>query len=269
MKQHIILITGASSGIGKETAFKLLAQGHIVYAGARRVEHMHDLVEKSAHITYLDITNDESIQQIVNTIIAKHGRIDVLINNAGYGSYGAIEDVPISEARRQFEVNLFGIARLTQLVLPHMRTQSYGKIINISSVAGKTYTPLGAWYHASKHALEGFSDTLRFEVKPFGIDVIIIEPGLIQTEWDSIAFDSAQSMSGNTVYAPYVTGLKRIFSKMKNPAPPEVIANSILKSLRAKSPKTRYVAGTGAKPLLWMRSLVSDKMYDKIMRKLL
>lgn len=267
--KHVVLITGASAGIGKETVKLLLQQGNYeVYGAARRVESMHDIAEMGAHILSLDITKDDSIRACVDAIIAKHGRIDILVNNAGYGSYGAIEDVTIAEAKRQFEVNIFGLARITQLVLPYMRAHSYGYIINISSVAGKTYSPLGGWYHASKHALEGLSDSLRFEVAPFGIRVVIVEPGLIQTEWGGIALDSAVHTSGSTVYAPYVKGLEKIFARMKQPSHPRVIASVIYKAIRSKNPKTRYVAGSGAKPLLFLKKLISDKVYDAIMRRM-
>ena len=135
------------------------------------------LFQKGISIISLDITNEDSIFNCVSTILDKEGSLDVLVNNAGYGSYGAIEDVPMEEARRQFDVNIFGLARLTQLVIPGMRAKGYGKIVNISSMGGKIYTPFGGWYHATKHALEGWSDCLRIEVKPFGIDVVVVEPG--------------------------------------------------------------------------------------------
>ena len=179
-QSQIILITGASSGMGKETALRLIAEGHIVYGAARRVEKMLDLVEAGGHVLLMDVTDQAQVQAGIDRIIAEQGRIDVLVNNAGYGSYGSVEETPIDDARRQFDVNLFGLARLTQLVIPHMRERQSGKIINISSVGGKIYTPLGAWYHATKHALEGWSDCLRLELKPFGIDVVIVEPGLIE-----------------------------------------------------------------------------------------
>ncbi|MEM6431987.1 MAG: SDR family NAD(P)-dependent oxidoreductase, partial [Deinococcota bacterium] len=153
MSQQIALVTGASSGIGKATAKQLLADGLTVYVAARRVEKMDDLKELGAIPLKMDITQDDDIRAVVDTITQQNGGVDVLVNNAGYAIYGAVEDIPIEDARRQFEVNIFGLARLTQLVLPHMRDKRAGKIINISSVGGKIYTLLGAWYHATKHAL--------------------------------------------------------------------------------------------------------------------
>jgi short-subunit dehydrogenase len=172
-----VLVTGASSGIGKETAKTLLADGYAVYVAARRVDRMSELEQLGATALAMDITNDEDIVAAVKRITAERDGIDVLINNAGFGMYGAMEDTTLDDARYQFEVNLFGLARLTQLALPYMRDRGAGKIVNISSVGGKIYTPLGAWYHATKHALEGWSDSLRLELKPLGIDVIVIEPG--------------------------------------------------------------------------------------------
>lgn len=151
--KKVVLITGASSGIGKETAILLAQQNYTVYAAARRLDKMQDLLKHGIQLTELDVTNDESMLKTINDILSKEGRVDVLINNAGYGSYGALEDVSIEEAKRQFEVNVFGLARLTQLVLPGMRKQNRGKIINISSMGGKFGEPHGAWYHSTKYAL--------------------------------------------------------------------------------------------------------------------
>ena len=167
IKGKTALVTGASSGIGESTVELLLSAGATVYAAARRVEKMSDLEKAGAHLIKMDVTDEASMVAGINSILEKEGSIDILVNNAGYGSYGAIEDVPIDEARRQFEVNIFGLARLTQLVLPGMRQNRYGKIVNISSMGGKIYTSFGGWYHATKHALEGFSDCLRLETEPF------------------------------------------------------------------------------------------------------
>ena len=174
-------ITGASSGLGKEIALRLLEEGYTVYGAARRVEQMQDLAERGASVLQLDITQEDTLGAAISRVIVESGGIDVLVNNAGFGLYGAVEDTSLADARYQFEVNLFGLARLTQLVLPHMRDRGSGRILNMSSMGGKIYTPLGAWYHASKHALEGWSDCLRLEVAPFGIDVVVIEPGVIRT----------------------------------------------------------------------------------------
>lgn len=267
-KGQVVLVTGASSGMGKDFAHRLLKEEYIVYGAARRLERMADIKEAGGHAVQLDITNEASIVDTVDRIIKEQGRLDVLINNAGYGSYGAIEDVPIEEARRQFEVNIFGLARLTQLVLPHMRSQQSGKIINISSIGGKIYTPLGGWYHATKHALEGLSDCLRFETKPFGIDVIIIEPGGVETEWGNIAMEAAMTRSGNSAYKNTAQGLNNALQKYKNMAPPKVISNLIVKALKAKKPKTRYFAGTAARQMLFIRKILSDKMFDKLMQQM-
>ena len=198
--KKVILLTGASSGIGYQTAESLAKEGHIVYGAARRTEKMETLKQFGVKPIYLDVTDEESIKSAIDTIIGNEGHIDVLINNAGYGSYGAIEDVEISEAKMQFEVNLFGLARLVQLVLPHMRKQKSGRIINISSMGGRLTSYFGGWYHATKYALEAFSDALRMEVADFGIDVSLIEPGGIKTEWGIIAADKlANSAKGGAI----------------------------------------------------------------------
>ncbi len=196
--KKVALVTGASSGIGKESAKLLIENGFTVYGAARRVDKMKDLEQFGIKLLAMDVTVEESMVNGINQILETEKRIDVLINNAGYGSYGALEDVPISEAKYQFEVNIFGLARLTQLVLPSMRKQKSGKIINISSIGGKLGEPHGAWYHATKFAVEGLSDSIRMELKQFGIDVVIIEPGAIITEWNTIARENLIKVSGNT-----------------------------------------------------------------------
>ena len=203
MSRRVALVTGGSSGIGEETARGLHKAGFEVYAVARRVDRMASLAVKGVTVFGMDLTDDASMVSGIERIIAERGRIDVLVNNAGYGSYGAVEDVPIDEARRQFEVNLFGLARLIQLVTPHLRRQGSGRIINISSIGAVIYEPFGAWYHATKFAVEGLSDSLRMELKPFGVDVVLIEPGPIITEWNEIARDSLLERSGTGAYASY------------------------------------------------------------------
>jgi short-subunit dehydrogenase len=264
--KKIILITGASAGMGKEMAIHLLQDGHIVYGAARRVDKMSDIQQLGVKVLAMDVTNEASTATGVESIIKAEGRIDILINNAGFGSYGAIEDVPISDARYQLEVNVFGAARLIQLVLPHMREQHYGKIINISSIGGKFAAALGGWYHASKFALEALSDSLRNEVKQFGIDVVVIEPGGVKSEWSEIAMDSLMKISGDTQYRSLAKQFAGIALKAnaKN-ADPIVIVNLIRKAIAAKNPKTRYHGGYMAAPALFMRKILPDRTFDKML----
>ncbi len=269
MDKKVALITGASSGIGESAAILLHKAGFIVYGAARRVEKMKSLEAIGISVISLDITDEDSIVNCVNTIIQKEGSIDVLVNNAGYGSFGAVEDVPMEEARRQFDVNIFGLARLTQLVLPKMRENSFGKIVNISSMGGKVYTPFGAWYHATKHALEGWSDCLRIEVKPFGIDVVVVEPGGIKTPWGQIAADNLKKTSGNGAYAESANNAAEGTAKMYSSnqlTNPEAIGKVILKAVTTRRPKTRYVKGYMAKPSIFMRKWFGDRFFDRVLK---
>ena len=265
MEKKVILITGASSGMGKETALQLIKEGYTVYGAARRVEQMKDLEELGGHAIAMDVTNDEQMVAAVDKIIQEQGKIDVLINNAGYAIYGAVEDTTIADARRQFEVNIFGLASLTQLVLPHMRNQHAGRVINISSMGGKIYTPLGAWYHATKHALEGWSDCLRLELKQFGIDVVIIEPGIIKTEFGDVMTAPMMERSGTTAYANIAKAVEKTTTESYEKggaSPASVISNLISKAIKARKPKTRYVAGKLAKPLMFVRKYFGDRFFD-------
>lgn len=265
--KKVVLITGASSGIGKETAILLAKQKHTVYAAARRVEKMEGLKNLGVKLLAIDVTNDESMQAGINQIIKEETRIDVLINNAGYGSFGALEDVPISEGKYQFEVNVFGLARLTQLVLPFMRKQKSGKIINISSIGGKFGEPHGAWYHSTKYAVEGLSDSLRMELKQFNIDVVLIEPGAIKSEWEGIAINHLLEVSGKTAYKNLVEKQVKLFERTYKTvgSDPIVVAKTILNAVDSSRPKTRYVVGGGAKLILFFRKILSDKLFDKLM----
>jgi len=262
MKQ-VVLITGASSGIGKEAALRLIEKEFVVYGAARRTDKMEELKGKGIKTIKMDVTVDSELIEGVNHILKNEGRIDILVNNAGYGSYGAVEDVPIEEAKYQFEVNVFGLARLSQLVIPHMRNQKFGRIINISSVAGKISEPNGAWYHSSKFAVEGLSDCLRQELKPFGIDVVLIEPGPIYTEWNTIARENLLKISGNTAYGELAKKQYKFLEILdKYGSKADVIADAIVKAVIAKKPKTRYVKGRSSSILLWTRKLLSDRVYD-------
>lgn len=263
----VALVTGASSGIGMEAARSLRNAGFIVYGAARRIDRMRELESDGIHIVPLDVTDEKSVLACTKSIIDREGRIDVLVNNAGYGSYGAIEDVPISEAKTQFEVNLFGLARLTQAVLPAMRANRSGRIINISSMGGKIYTPFGGWYHATKFALEGFSDCLRLEVEQFGIDVVVVEPGGIKTEWGTIAADHLRETSGGGAYAGEASkaadSMRKTYQGSRL-SPPSVIAKTIVRAATTTRPRTRYAVGYGAKPILFLRRWLSDRMFDAL-----
>jgi len=263
---QVVLITGASSGIGKETAKLLVSKGYTVYGAARRIEKMQDLKDLGVKLLAMDVTDEASMVKGVNELLQNEKRIDVLVNNAGYGSYGELEDVPISEAKYQFEVNIFGLARLTQLVLPTMRQQYSGRIINISSIGGKIGEPHGVWYHATKFAVEGLSDSLRMELKQFGIDVVVIQPGAILTEWTDIARNHLLKVSGNTAYKNLAQKHANMFAQAETMgSKPIVIAEVIAKAIASKRPRTRYAAGSGAKPILFMRRLLSDRAFDKLM----
>jgi len=204
-------------------------------------------------------------------IIAAEQRIDVLINNAGFGLYGPVEDIPMDEARYQFDVNIFGLASLTKLVLPQMRRQNYGKVINTSSMGGKIYTPLGAWYHATKHALEGWSDCLRLEVKQFGIHVVLIEPGLIATEFGSVVGtglprERIEKSAYRNLIDPYVAMMSDP-KMMDRGTDAKVLAGVMADAVNARRPKTRYVKGMMAKPLMFLRRFLGDRGFDRFIAK--
>ncbi|HEY1047518.1 MAG TPA: oxidoreductase [Bacteroidia bacterium] len=261
-----VLVTGASAGIGKATAIYLAQNGYKVYGVARRVEKMKDLKDLGVQTFEMDVTKDESIVQGVNQILSESGRIDILVNCAGLGSYGALEDVPMQEAKNLMEINLFGATRLIQLVLPQMRKNKYGKIVNISSVGGKVGLPMGSWYHASKFAIEGLSDCLRNEVKQFGVDVIVVEPGGTKSEMTEIGANDMMRVSGQSNYKNLANSINKMYAEMsKNSVEPIVIAKLIKTGIEAKNPKTRYVGGAMAKPMLLMRRWLSDKIFDKML----
>jgi len=271
MSDRVALVTGASSGIGEETARLLHEAGYTTYAVARRVDRMAALEKAGVHTFAMDVTDDASMVAGIERIIAEQGRLDVLVNNAGYGSYGSVEDVPIDEARRQFEVNVFGLARLTQLVTPHMRAQGTGRIINVSSIGGKFYEPLGAWYHATKFAVEGFSDSLRVELAPYGIRVVIIEPGPILTEWNAISRESLVEVSRGTAYEDQAEKVRSRMEKADQPmtsSGPEVVAKKIVKAATTSHPKPRYPVGRGAGTIMGARRVLPDRAFDQIVKRL-
>lgn len=242
----VILLTGASSGIGFDAAKMLAQQGHKVYAAARRVELMEPLKANGVQVIRMDVTDEASMQQGVEAVIKAEGRIDVLVNNAGYGFFGAIETVPIEEARRQLEVNVFGLARLTQLVLPYMRQQGSGRIVNTSSIAGKMVFYMGGWYNVTKYSVEAFSDALRMEMKPFGIDVVMIEPGAIKTDWGIIAAKHLKESTAGTAYEKVGSQWAENidwFYKTNLLSKPSIIAKAISRAVNSRHPKARYCRG--------------------------
>ncbi|GLS45480.1 oxidoreductase [Methylobacterium brachythecii] len=259
----VALITGASSGMGKDFALRLIGEGYVVYGAARRLERMGEIEAAGGHVLAMDVTQDSTMVSAIERIIGEQGRIDILINNAGYGQYGALEDVTLDDARRQMEINLFGLARLTQLCLPHMRARKFGRIFNVSSIGGRLATPLGGWYHASKFALEGYSDALRMEVRPFGIDVVVIEPGGVESEWSGIAATEAERISGQGAYAGLVAKAKTLMTSQKG-APPKAISDLIVRGLQARTPRTRYHGGMLAGTMLFLRNWLSDRMFDRL-----
>ena len=265
-RKQTALVTGASSGMGKVIARQLIKDGYTVIAAARRVEAMRDLEALGAHPMALDMSQDDSITATVARIEAQFGGVDILVNNAGFGLFGALEDVPMAEARYQFEVNLFGLGRLTQLVVPHMRRQTSGRIVNISSMGGKIYTPLGAWYHATKHAVEGLSDCLRLELAPFGIDVIVIEPGIILTDFGAVVDGPLQKFSGQGAYADLAGKVAKAtanaYGKGKGSAP-QVVADTVSRALKSRRPRTRYAVGRFARLLIGLRAWAGDRAFDR------
>ncbi|HEX3706454.1 MAG TPA: oxidoreductase [Mycobacteriales bacterium] len=270
MTRGTALVTGASSGIGEAAALRLKDAGFTVYAVARRVERMSGLADAGVHVVKMDVTDEKSMVAGVKQIVEETGRIDVLVNNAGYGSYGAVEDVPLSEAKYQFEVNVFGLARLTQLVLPHMRARRSGRIINISSIGGRIYEPLGGWYHATKFAVEGLSDSMRVEVAPHGIKVVIIEPAGIRTEWAGIASDNLRkTTAADSAYAAQAEQAAALLDMAEKPAfssPSSVVAKKIVKASTARHPRTRYPTGRGAGSILFTRWLLPARAFDGVIK---
>lgn len=268
-RQKTALVTGASSGMGKAIAKRLIGDGYQVYAAARNVERMADLVRLGARPLRMDVSRDAEIVAGVETILAEAGGVDVLVNNAGFGLYGPVEEITMDEARYQFEVNLFGAARLTQQLLPAMRARGAGTIVNITSMGGKIYTVLGAWYHATKHALEGWSDSLRLELEPFGIRVVIVEPGLIETGFGDAAGRGMLERSGTGPYAKLAEGVVKSMQAsygQNRGTNPDIVASTVAKAVATARPRTRYAVGAYARPMIWMRQWLGDRMFDRIIK---
>lgn len=265
-----VLITGCSTGIGRATALRLAGAGWPVYASARRPDSIRDLEQAGCRTLALDVTDEASMAAAVTAVVAEHGAVGALVNNAGYSQSGAVEEVPITDARRQFETNFFGAVRLAQLVLPGMRDQGWGRIVNMSSIGGRLVFPGGGFYHASKFALEAISDALRFEVKPFGVDVVLVEPGLVKTEFATAATGSMGPVGSlDSPYRAFNESVARATTgayEMPMATSPDAVARVIERALKAKRPRTRYLVTTHARAALVTRRLLPDRAWDAAMK---
>ena len=260
----VILITGASAGFGKHVAARLLDEGCIVYAAARRVEKMLDIEANGAHILKMDVTVTASVDAGVAKVIKEQGRIDVLFNNAGYGSYGAIECIPLEEVQRQYDVNVFGIARMLKVVLPYMRKKRSGLIINMASAVGHVSAPILGWYASTKHPVEGLSDALRMEVKHLGIKVVLIEPGAVKTEFGDVALATLDKINHPDDYKSTVQAFRTFCeNKYKRSPGPKSTADAVLMAIKAERPKARYATTIDAKVLPKVKRLLGDRLFDK------
>jgi NAD(P)-dependent dehydrogenase (short-subunit alcohol dehydrogenase family) len=269
-----VLITGCSTGIGRATAEHLAARGWPVYATARRLESIRELEDAGCHVLALDVTDEDSMRAAVERVTEEQGAVGVLVNNAGYSQSGPVEEVSMDDVRRQFETNVFGLVRMTQLVLPGMREQRWGKIVNMSSMGANFTFPGGGFYHATKHAVDAISDALRFEVKGFGIDVVIIQPGLIRTQFGEAAVGSmGDAPAGDGPYAEFNARLAKATKAVYERGPaaklgggPEAVAKTIEKAITARRPKTRYLVTPSAHLLVNQKRLMPDRVWDAFMR---
>jgi NAD(P)-dependent dehydrogenase (short-subunit alcohol dehydrogenase family) len=269
MDKKVVLITGSASGIGKATAELLIEKGHTVYGGDIQSEKNKYLEDIGGHSLDMDVTKVDTIKSGVEKIIKEQGHIDVLFNNAGFGVYAPVEETTEEDMRYQLEVNFFGVANVTRIVVPHMRKQKSGYILNTSSMGGKIYMPLGAWYHATKHAIEGWSDCLRLELKDFNIKVVIIEPGAIDTNFGNVMTEYLQKYLKSEAYKHMVEPYSKMTETMNDPktvakisSPPSVIAEVVNEAINTDKPKTRVIAGKMANMLLWVRKIGGDKVFD-------
>jgi NAD(P)-dependent dehydrogenase (short-subunit alcohol dehydrogenase family) len=266
--KKVVLVTGASSGIGFTVAEKFIKEGHTVYGFARRVELMKPLEALGGHMMYGDVRDEELIRKIVNEVIEKEGRIDVLVNNAAYAQYGPVEDVTIEAAKAQLDTNVFGYVRLIKAVLPHMREKKSGIIINISSAAGKANVPFMTWYGASKHALEGLLDAFRIEAGLSGVKVVIIEPGFIHTDIYRVAWEFLSKVKISPVYEKMGIVFKKQVSGLDQKSPgPLVIANKVYQVVTSVNLKARYAVPMDSKIFIFLKKILSDRVFDWLIKK--
>jgi NAD(P)-dependent dehydrogenase (short-subunit alcohol dehydrogenase family) len=271
MASMAVLITGCSTGIGRATAERLAAKGHTVYATARKVETLADLEAKGCKALALDVTDEASMQAAVDRVVAEQGAVGALVNNAGYSQSGALETLDMADVRRQFETNVLGLLRMCQLCLPSMREQGWGRIVNMSSMGANFVFPGGGIYHATKYAVDAMSDALRFEVKGFGVDVVIIQPGLITTEFGATAAAGTPAPDGGA-YGNFNSAVaKATKDAYDGPlarlgAGPEAVAKVVERAITASRPRTRYRVTPSAKILLNVRRLLTDRAWDRMAR---
>ena len=267
-----VLITGCSSGIGHATAEHLTGRGWKVYATARRPESISDLEAAGCKTLALDVNDESSMAEAVRHLEAAEGAVGVLVNNAGYSQSGPVEEIPLDDVRRQFETNVFGLVRMCQLALPGMRRQGWGRIVNVSSIGGKLVFPGGGFYHGTKHAVEAISDALRWEVHNFGVDVVIIEPGLIKTGFGDVAAGSVDAAAPDGPYGDFTPAVAKATREAyegglaKLGGGPETVARAIAKAISKRRPRTRYSVTPSAKIALFQRRLLTDRMWDGLMR---
>jgi len=268
-----VLITGCSSGIGRATAQWLADRGHVVYATARRPEAISDLERRGCRVLALDVTDEGSMAAAVDVVSDEHGAVGALVNNAGYSQSGPIEEVPLDDVRRQFETNVFGLARMCQLVLSGMRAQRSGRIVNVSSMGANFTFPGGGYYHASKYAVEAISDALRFEVQGFGVDVVIVQPGIIRTGFSEAATRALDA--GTARGGPYASFNAAVTASTTNVytrgplarlgGPPEAVAEAIERAITTPEPRIRYRVTPSARVLVRARSLMTDGLWDRFL----
>jgi NAD(P)-dependent dehydrogenase (short-subunit alcohol dehydrogenase family) len=263
-----VLITGCSTGIGRATAEHLVAKGWTVYATARRPESIEDLRQRGCKTLALDVTDEDSMRAAVEQVEQAEGAVGALVNNAGYSQSGALESVPMDQLRTQFETNVFGLLRMCQLVLPGMREQRSGRIVNLSSMGGKLTFPGGGAYHATKYAVEALSDVMRFEVAGFGVHVVVIEPGLIRTQFGEAAVGSMSEIEADGPYAKFNAAVAATTAgAYQGPlsrlgAGPEAVARAIEKAISKRRPKARYPVTASARIMLAQHAILPDRAWD-------
>jgi len=267
-----VLVTGCSSGIGRSTAELLAGKGWTVYASARKLDSISDLEARGCRLLELDVTDEDSMRAAVTKVEEAEGAVGVLVNNAGYSQSGAVESVSPEDVRRQFDTNVFGLIRMTQLALPGMRRQRWGKVVNVGSMGGKLTFPGGGLYHATKYAVEAISDALRFEVASFGVDVILVEPGLIKTRFGETAAETVGAEQADGPYGEFNPAVAKATKEVyEGPLSrlgggPEAVAETIERAVSRSRPRARYPVTPSARIMMAQRRLMPDRLWDKVMR---